>query len=600
MAVVQTYKINNIDRQPPRDWQDLEIEATFDNDSIQPNISLSNLNFVDDANTRIIGWLNSTFGVAEGIPIELGISDGSTTLTPLKGHLDWHSFSIKSPVECEMSIVKDNGLNSFDNRAQGITMYLLESKGIMPKSLGSNIPYVVENRKTLLENLHLVTSALITAKSGIDEIFKFINISADVTTLGAVQAFINLAQTILGLVVIKNNLTRQLIAIQKSLFPFVRYFRGIKLKTFLEKGCEYLDYDIDFGTLNDVIENVILCPSQTQEVEGLPVGFLGSATDLFQNNISGILSPKDFGYTLSEAFELCNKLFYTKIAIKDNTVHCKPFIDPYWVNSPSYVMPNVLVETTPFYTNGIKSYNISDIKSRILIEYAYDDSDKHTISNVNNSTAEIVVEPLFIGNTRHSTFRGIDNVQIPYSLAVRKNFADELWETFQELSNLNNETVQNIKDKFEDLQDILGDSLESDNPFILQVSAREGAMKVENHFFSTPKIVYLEYGKIPTNFTDKVGANALYNNYHKYKSFVPFVKNPINGNDTNQRELYTEVKIPFTINDFNTISDNSYFTDVNGNIGKFTSIKWAINKDYATVNYYLCKNYLTNIKETLI
>ena len=37
----------------------------------------------------------------------------------------------------------------------------------------------------------------------------------------------------------------------------------------------------------------------------------------------------------------------------------------------------------------------------------------------------------------------------------------------------------------------------------------------------------------------------------------------------------------------------------NGEIGKFTNIEWNIRGDYATVDYWIYKNWMTNIEESI-
>jgi len=599
MATVSNFKINGITNLPPLEWQGLEVKATFDNDSVQANINFGSLNFIDEANEVIKEWFFNNVGATEGIPLEISINDGSNNHVPFTGYLDWDTYRIKSSNQSEMGLVKIDSLNGVSERSKGITMRLLEDKGVMPTNLGVNIPYIVENRKTLLEKLQLVGVAYITVKTAIDEVFKLVNITADLTTAGAVQSVINLATTLLSIVILINQLIEQLKAIQEALFPLVRYHRGIKLKTFLEKGAEYMGYTLDTGTFGAILDNVVLCPHKTDE-EGAVVGFIPTFNTVVGNSLSGILKPNDFGYVLSDAFELCNRMFYTKIAVQGSVITLKPFNDPSWTLSPSFIMPSVKIEDTPFYSNGVQSYNIDELVSRTLISYQFDDSDYWTISNVNNSISETIVTPITVNNNKNVTVRGIEDIQIPYSLCVRKNALDDLYNSFVDLVNLNDEQAQAIRNTFDEFSVLLEQSLGDTLNYALPITLREGAMKIENHFFSTPKIVWLDNGKIPSNFTDFIGANVLYNNYHSYKSFVKGVKNPDNLNDTNQKRVYTDVRIPFGSTSFNQIINNSFFTDVNGNLGKFTDVNWNVNGDFAIVSYYIFDNYTNNLTETTL
>jgi len=600
MATITKFKINGLEQTPPREWRELEISATFDNDSIQANINFSTLNFVNEANEAIKEWKNGTIGMTEGIPLQIEVSGNNNTYVPFNGYLDWDSYTVKSSVESEMGLIKSNGLNSFHERAQGITMQLLESNGIMPTSLGVNVPYITKNRKTDLEKIQLLTTAYSIIKTGVDEVFKLIAIASDVTTLGAVQAFINLGITLLNLVLIINRLVDQLLEIQKVFFPLVRYRRGIKLRTFLEKGCEYMGYTLDTDGFTDELDKIVLLGHQNGDSEGLPVGFININTNTFLNSSSGIVKPNDFGYILSDAFELVNKIAYTKVAVIGDVVKLLPYNDPFWTQSAGYIMQNVLIEQTKSYENGVQNFNKSDLKGRTLIEYATDDSDYWTISNVNNSISETIVTPITVENQRNVQVKGVDNVQIPYALCIRNNAVDDLLDLFGDVTGLAEEWVATIQTNFDSVADLLETALPNLNEYILPITLREGALKVEDQFFSVPKLIYMENGKIPSNFTDKIGAIALYNNYHSYKSFVQGIKNPNNLNDTNQKKLFSSVKIPFGIESFNQIINNSYFNDSSGNIGKFTSINWNVDRDFAIVDYYVFENYMNNLTETTI
>lgn len=600
MATLSNFKINGLEVNGVRELKKTKISITFDNDSIQANINIPALNFLNEANQELDNWENGIYGVIEGTPFEMSVESDATVASTLKGYVDHSTRILKSTVESEASIVKTNGLNGFHIRSQGITMALLEKNGIMPKSLGVNIPYIVENRKTNIEKFELLTTAYSIVKTSIDEIFKFINIAADLTSGGFVQAGINLATSLANIIILITRLVVILKGIQEAFFPFVQYHRGIQLITFLEKGCNYMGYSFDAGTFTTELEKVTLCPHKTDESND-PIGFLSVLTlEGHQNDQSGILKPSDFGYVLSDAFELAHKLFFTKVAIIGEVVTLLPFNDPFWVLSPSYTLPDVKLEESPFMSNGVRTKNLEEIKSRTLIEYAEDTSDYFTITNVNNSVSETIREPVNISNPKNVILKGIDIVKIPYALCVRKEPVDSLFELFKILTNLSYEEITSIEIAFGEAATILGEALEPLIKYVPPELDRAGAMKVENDFFSLPKIVYLEESKIPENFNEKIGAPALYNDYHSYKSPVPGIKNPLNDNETNQKLLFSDVKIPFGVDDFNLVINNSYFNTFDGGIGKFTSVLWDVDNDTALTAYYIFENYLENIKETTL
>lgn len=603
MGTIAEFKINGQTKLPPIEWQELEVSATFDNDSVQANINFSTLNFVDQSNEIIKDWFINNVGATEGIPFEISVNDtdanGQTIYVPFTGYLDWSTYKVKASNRSEMSLVKTDSLNGLFERSKGITMLLLEMKGVMPKSDGVNIPYVIANRNTKLENIMLVYNTFITFKTIVDETFKLIVLLAQLPTGGNPIAVFNIVTTVANLVLLINKLLEMLTELQDVFLPPIRLHRGIKLKTFLERGCQYMGYTLDTGSFGAILDGVNLCPHKTDEI-GVTTGLFGGNTSNINNNISGILKPNDFGYVLSEAFELCNRMFYTKIAVSGSVVTLKPFNDPSWTNTPSYTMPDIKVEDDPFHSNGVQTFNVDELMGRTLISYQFDDSDKWSISNVNNSISETIVTPITVINQKNVTVKGLDDVNIPYVLAIRTAEPTEIIEKFVTLVNFVNDQVQVISDVFATVAGAFGQTLDPFNSFAIDLTARENTIKIENHFFSSPKIVWLENGQVPANFIDKIGAIALYNNYHSYKSFVSGIKNPNNINETNQKKVFRDVEIPFGASSFSQIINNSFFNDVNGNLGKFTSISWNIDKDTAVVSYYVFENYINNLIETTI
>ena len=92
---------------------------------------------------------------------------------------------------------------------------------------------------------------------------------------------------------------------------------------------------------------------------------------------------------------------------------------------------------------------------------------------------------------------------------------------------------------------------------------KKGALLVENHFFSTPKIVILEDTpagpRIPENYADEFGADALLTKYHSYNFMAPGWKDPENPEATNQKLIFENVKIPFGLEQWNIVKENSWF-----------------------------------------
>ena len=202
MSTVTKYKINGIETQPFRDAINVNVNANFDLE-IQPSISIDSVNFVDTNGAKNSQTVRDLWSVnpIEGAPFSMNISN-DTLNYDFDFYLDYTRMKFLSDVETEVGLLKNESLDSFRFRAQGITQRLLEFKDLLTGIDFQAVPYIVQNRKTLLERIQILAQGFILVKTLADEIFKLINISADLTSAGAFQAFTNLGVTLLSLTVL--------------------------------------------------------------------------------------------------------------------------------------------------------------------------------------------------------------------------------------------------------------------------------------------------------------------------------------------------------------------------------------------------------------
>ena len=118
-------------------------------------------------------------------------------------------------------------------------------------------------------------------------------------------------------------------------------------------------------------------------------------------------------------------------------------------------------------------------------------------------------------------------------------------------------------------------------------------LKTTQNAHNVPKLLKIVNDRIPANHRDNLSARHLYTNYHSHKSFVL-------NNFVGQKRVFTGIKIPFGLTDFNALINNSYFTTQSGQIGKVVSLKWTFDGDFAEVDYWIREPYTKNLKEVLI
>ena len=125
------------------------------------------------------------------------------------------------------------------------------------------------------------------------------------------------------------------------------------------------------------------------------------------------------------------------------------------------------------------------------------------------------------------------------------------------------------------------------------INNKTNVLKQTNNWHALPKILKLNGDKLSTNNRADFSAKQLYNKYYAYDSFVL-------SNFGGQKEVFTDVKIPFGMNDFIELINNSYFKDSQNRTGKIISIKWNILSDTAKASYWVKVPFTTQLTETYI
>ena len=99
--------------------------------------------------------------------------------------------------------------------------------------------------------------------------------------------------------------------------------------------------------------------------------------------------------------------------------------------------------------------------------------------------------------------------------------------------------------------------------------------------------------KLVANNRSVWSAKYLYDNYHYKNSFVL-------NNYENQYYIYKGVKVPFGFEQFNQLTQNSYFYNQNGELCKLEQISWNVSQDFALIDYRVQTKYTTNLIESYI
>lgn len=610
-----TFYLGGAVSKPPTNWRGLEVSATFlstdegtgvrVSETLQANIDIDAFTFVNEEAQKIINYRKSGLtggnGVFEGYPFRIDVSDGTTTKTLLDAFIDFkNSYREVSSVEVSCKIKQIDNINSFDDRVRVNSLEYLESLGVFGQSDYINIPYIVERIDNGPELAMLQMTLVMYTIQGaqlVKEIFKDIaNIAAH--TAGGITGPISgigyaiavLALDIAFLAVLIIQMFKLLIEMIKLLAPPVQFHKGTYLFTLLEKSFDFLGYKFETGI--EELSKIAYLPKKGSGVSSIS---------------SGVPKIGESGSSVSDLIGIVLKLFTAKIAIIDDTVHIRWKDDTFWIKNSPLVL--VDVGNSDANAQNLESeevvLNTNDFNANTFSGFSSDGSDQWTLEDDEGIDVQIIREPIVFTDEKKLLFNGLEDTLIPCALASRKDSLsgpEKILEALQ--SALKPVLDQAYAIYGNQINAILGQSgtqipAQGNTIFnYLNTTSRIGAMKISSKTYSVPKLVLLEETKdglkIPENHRKVLGARALYEKYGIANSFSSA------NNFKMQRQLFTERDIPFAYSDFLKINNNSYFTTFDGKSGKFESVKWKLDADKATVDYWLEKAYTDNIKETII
>ena len=562
----------------PKDWENLSIEATYDNNAVQPNISTNEIEFVQEGAQKINKWV-ADGNIFEGPSFKWSLNDG-TTYEAFSGFIDLVEKYVNRGDSVTTRISSNNGLDALDLRSQAITYGYLESEGKITQADYIAVPYVVNTLDDSTQIALLAFTTFITAKILIDEVLKLQNKINDVIEKSAllpigpvVGPASALAFAILQSVYVfalATALITYMKQLKEAIFSDVRYHKGIKLKRLLEVGAEEVDLTLSSSIFDRFTEQIVFLPAKTEKGQANANG-----TQL------GISTSGYYGYTFHEILRVVLDMFKAKIAIKGDVLHIEPLqaessvdIAPFWTRNASYTLPDI-------YTDEVQN-NAAELKPNYLLNFTTDSQDGNTIDDFTGTNYLRLTNLNTIKNKKNVNLKGLEELVFPFALASRK---DEL--TLVE--SLLNQILKTVDKAIRTITlGLVKPNLSS------SINNRIGMMKLTQDITSVPKILLLNSNnKIPLNHRLILSAKALYNNFHKITSWVE-------GDGIGQYEIYEDITIPFGFGDFLKLVENSYFYTINGELGKIDKINWTIDQQQAVVSYRVQKRYTTNLTETFI
>jgi len=537
----------------PRNILSVGVESTFTDREDWLEVDVDRL-ILPRESVAIIQQHLQTYGPFEGIPYTIQLNGGQI----IEYYVDLQAETIYRDFEIELKIKRRGGKDNFFDRADGTSWELMAKKGVIFDTF--NVPYVIIVQDPVPALLVLGVTVYTITKDVIQQIQavseSITNVidalpplpanAGQIATL-VIKAALQIAILALTLVALLK-LAQQFFEI---LFPSIRNFKAHKIKRLLEIGCQYLGYQFQ-STLLDGL------PGYTH----LPVPLIKekqSFWDFLQNDLNfaftkGYPTASDTTPTIGSLFSALELKFNARTRVRNGVVYLER--RNYW----QLLANQSLVPALNLQANRDNQYalNTEEIWKRYYVHYQTDFSDLNTIDFYDPNDAEYSTEPVLIGNADLVSIRGLNDVNIPFALGVRKNKLNLLEKTAK---------------LFFQFADSVIAGFGGNSNFAAQIQNRIGVLQLTQQFFSTSKVLYTIGGKQPANYTDFISATSIYENYHE-----------INEIAVNDYKIFKDVPVRINDEKFVTLLDNN-FVEIDGVICELLTLAYKDEQSLGIISY---------------
>lgn len=474
-------------------------------------------------------------------------------------------------IDIKNFISKDN----IKDNIKSLTFEYLFQKGFIKSSDMINIPYVVIPQDAGAKILNISIMMFVLTKDLID---RGVRVSERIGDLIAgtlpqpappTVAF-PIGLTIRYSLLIVADITLMLLSILAMiklvknafdlLLPPLRNFNAMTVDRLLTIGLGY--YGIAYSSM---------LSSEFKKLTVLPVPIDEKKKKFFEMILSEDTRMLNRGYpTASDTIptvgmlidELC-KIYNIQPVIVNNTLILNP---KGFTNSPvTCVLDynfNTDKKTMAFKIDTFKMWNTK------IIRYVIDPSDKMLFDNPKGSSVELKTVVKNVPTDELTVIKGLEEVNINFALGVIKQ--DTKFENF-----LKNLAVTSDK--------LLNTSFQS------KLNKRNGVLALTQEQFSTTKILYQTSGKQTSDYISKIGAVALYANYH-------IIDDSVNS----CFEVYSDAPTRMNNEQFLNVLQNK-IVNLEGKMVELTSVSYTPENSHATIGYKIrTHDYTKNLKTEIV
>lgn len=489
----------------PEDWQNVEVLMTYDNESVQPNISTTNFTCLLDAAQEIKAWLDAN-GYFHGIPAKFKVTEGGQSVTAFDGYGDFSQLieikpnDLKLPFKYSLPFKELNQLDSFMERANASTWELVKQDGFITESDFSKVLYVVQKPFNTIEvvilsfTLFSATVQLALAVRNLaDSTANFVSKLTN-GLFGSVNAAVYAALSVVFNAVYVGILVLQLVKLINQLIavfmPYPRFVKALSLRQYLEKGCEFLGFN--FASSISELDKYMIVPENNKKVDN----------NLFNSpvNDTGLIGSGSNGYIVGELFQICKDMFSAKFKIDGDNIYFEPLLnDGFWQNqaASTFKIPDTFI-------SNFKP-NVDELSGLKMVEFIQDEQDEWTFLNYVGTSYSVITKHQTEINKKASLIRGVDRLTIPFALGNNK-----------ETKNYIETAIGGIVSVVRNIANLLPGV--NAGAFLTAYKHIKDALKVSEEIWSVPKLVTTKtiqlenksFKVLEANHRDKLSAKYLY------------------------------------------------------------------------------------------
>ena len=507
-----------------------------------------------EANKIILDHVASQ-GVFEGIPYRIETEGGVS----IEYYVDLTEGTVYRDFEVEVKIKKRQGFDNFNENSQALSFELMNTKGVNFDFI--DIPYLIIPENQVELGITLSIATYVMTKESIQATKDLVTTTRDLIEALTLSPFPEIGEIVsLGVAVagqliytlsVYNALIKLARQMRELIFPKVRTYKGATIKELIKKGCEYLGYTLDSDLLNTWDKLTLMPVPLIKDKKGI---FNFIQNDLNFSYTKGYLTAQDTVSTLGELISAVEIWFNARTKVYNGVVQIER--RDYWANITS----NTTVPALNLQGERQSEYklNTEEAWKRSYIHYQVDYADTHTLDFFDPTDAEFSTEPLNVINEDLVSIRGLNDINIPFALGVRKSKLSYI-ESF-------------AKGFFQLIDTVTGFFGAQLNTTAL-ITNRLGVTQISQQYYSITKVLLATNGRQSADYVDKIKAGAIYEQYHK-----------INEININGYKIYSDVPMRLKSSEFVSLLDNN-FAYINGVLCEILSIRYIDELSKVIISY---------------